>query len=42
MTDTLVGVSRVRNAGKETLTPEEGERAAARELVKAARARVRI
>lgn len=39
MTDTLVGVSPLRKAGKKTLTPEEAERAAVRELVKAARAR---
>ena len=39
MTDTLVGVSPLRKAGKKTLTPEEVERAAVRELVKAARAR---
>ena len=38
MTDTLVGVSPPRKA-KKTLTPEEVERAAVRELVKAARAR---
>jgi len=38
MTDTLVGVSPLRKA-KKTLTPEEVERAAVRELVKAARAR---
>ena len=41
MTDTLVGVSRLRKAGKKTLTPEEAQRAAVRELVEAARARVR-
>ena len=35
MTDTLVGVSPLRKAGKKTLTPEEVERAAVRELVKA-------
>ena len=39
MTDTLVGVSPLRKAAKKTLTPEEVERAAVRELVKAARAR---
>jgi hypothetical protein len=39
MTDTLVGVSPLRKAGKRTLTPQEAERAAVRELVKAARAR---
>ena len=39
MTDTLVGVSPPRKAAKRTLTPEEVERAAVRELVKAARAR---
>ena len=39
MTDTLVGVSPLRKAGKKSLTPEEVERAAVRELVKAARAR---
>ena len=39
MTDTLVGVSPLRKAGKKTLTSEEAERAAVRELVKAARAR---
>lgn len=39
MTDTLVGVSPLRKAGRKTLTPEEVERAAVRELVKAARAR---
>lgn len=38
MTETLVGVSPPRKA-KKTLTPEEVERAAVRELVKAARAR---
>ena len=37
MTDTLVGVIPLRKAGKKTLTPEEAERAAVRELVKAAR-----
>ena len=41
MTDKLVGVSPLRKAGKKALTPEEAERAAVRELVKAARARVR-
>ena len=39
MTDTLVGVSPLRKAAKKTLTPEEVERNAVRELVKAARAR---
>ena len=39
MTDTLVGVSPLRKAANKTLTPEEVERAAVRELVKAARAR---
>ena len=39
MTDTLVGVSPPRKAAKKTLTPGEVERAAVRELVKAARAR---
>ncbi len=39
MTDKLVGVSPLRKAGKKALTPEEAERAAVRELVKAARAR---
>src|SRR6476646_11546344 len=39
MTDTLVGVSPLERAAKKTLTPEEAERAAVRELVKAARAR---
>ena len=39
MTETLVGVSPLRKAGKKTLTPDEVERAAVRELVKAARAR---
>lgn len=38
MTEILVGVSPPRKA-KKTLTPEEVERAAVRELVKAARAR---
>ena len=39
MTDTLVGVSPLRKAAKKTLTPEEVERNAVRELVKAARVR---
>ena len=39
MTETLVGVSSPRKAAKKTLTPEEVERMAVRELVKAARAR---
>ena len=39
MTDTLVGVSPLRKAARKTLTPEEVERQAVRELVKAARAR---
>src|SRR6476469_10951810 len=39
MTETLVGVSSPRKAVKKTLTPEEVERAAVRELVKAARAK---
>ena len=39
MTETLVGMSPLRKAGKKTLTPEEAERAAVRELVRAARAR---
>jgi len=39
MTDTLVGVSPLRKAAKKTLTLEEVERNAVRELVKAARAR---
>jgi transposase-like protein len=39
MTETLVGVSPLRKAAKKTRTPEEVERAAVRELVKAARAR---
>ena len=38
MTETMVGVSPPRKV-KKTLTPEEVERAAVRELVKAARAR---
>ena len=39
MTETLVGVSPLRKAAKRTLTPQEVERNAVRELVKAARAR---
>lgn len=39
MTDTLVGVSPLRKAAKRTLTPDEVERNAVRELVAAARAR---
>ena len=39
MTDTLVGVSPLERAAKKSLTPAEVERAAVRELVKAARAR---
>lgn len=39
MTETLVGVSPLGKAAKETPTPEEVERGAVRELVKAARAR---
>ena len=39
MTDTLVGVSPLRKTAKKTLTPEEVERNAVGELVKAARAR---
>ena len=39
MTETLVGVSPLRKAAKKTLTPDEVERNAVRELVKAARAR---
>jgi len=39
MTDTLVGVSPLRKAAKKTLTPDEVERNAVRELVAAARAR---
>ena len=39
MTETLVGVSPLEKAAKKTLTPAEVERAAVRELVKAARAR---
>lgn len=38
MTDTLMRVSPLRKAGKKTFTPEEVERNAVRELVKAARA----
>jgi putative transposase len=40
MTETLVGVRPPRKAAKKTLTPDEVERAAVRELVRAARARV--
>jgi transposase-like protein len=39
MTDTLVGVSPLEREAKKSLTPAEVERAAVRELVKAARAR---
>jgi len=39
MTETLVGVSPLERAAKKALTPAEVERAAVRELVKAARAR---
>ena len=39
MTDTLVGVSPLERAARKALTPAEVERAAVRELVKAARAR---
>jgi putative transposase len=39
MTETLVGMSPLRKAAKKTLTPQEVERNAVRELVKAARAR---
>ncbi len=39
MTDTLVGVSPLRKAANKTITSEEVERGAVRELVRAARAR---
>src|SRR5512132_442737 len=39
MTETLAGVSPLEKSAKRMLTPEEAERAAVRELVKAARAR---
>jgi putative transposase len=39
MTETLVGVSPLEEANGKTVTPAEAERAAVRELVKAARAR---
>jgi putative transposase len=39
MTETLVGVSPLEKASKKASTPAEDERAAVRELVKAARSR---
>jgi putative transposase len=39
MTETVAGMGSLENAAKKSLTPEEQERAAVRELVRAARAR---